>query len=591
MEYGAVMINLDDQQTEAVHTDSKRALVLAGAGSGKTRVLIERIAYLIEECKVSPFEVMVFTFTRKAAGEIRERLIERIGSKAYHVTMGTMHALALSMINRFGDVIGLKSESVTVYSQFEEDFLLKDVAQDMGILKGKTWKVPKKDIDAMFARYYQQGQTPFVEDPLRDLFLAFNSRCRENNSMTYGGLLIGVQDLIPTLAKYLHVRHVLVDEVQDLDALQWAIVNGICFSFGASLYVVGDIDQSIYSFRGAVPEYLVEHQSEFDIYRLEANYRSMPEIVTAANNLIEHNQDRITKTMTATREEICASRVIVQRDCDSAFIVDLMKIGDCVAAEGIGPVAVLAHTHSLLQKVDRLMTEAEIPHNYIGKTTALTNSEPFRRFHAFLKLIVNPYDNFSLLLIKEIIGITREEYSSIRVKAAEEGKSHFDVWVSLTYGSGRDLLGFFLRDPGFDLSNTVDDLNSIFPEISPESVAFIKAWTDGHNGSISDYLSWLSTYDVQDEIKEEKEGITLLTCHAAKGLEWPVVIVFGCNQGILPSKQAIANGEIEAERRLAYVAWTRAQNQLILAVRPEVTQKGDRVYESPVSKFIVESGL
>ena len=241
----------------------------------------------------------------------------------------------------------------------------------------------------------------------------FLARCRENNALTYGSLLVGLRFLIPTLAKYLHVRHILVDEIQDIDPLQWAIINEMVSSFKANLFVVGDIDQSIYEFRGAVPRYLVDHSGDFDIYRLEANYRSMPEIVCAANRLIEHNQDRITKTMRATREapDLAPESVQVENNIQSEGIVAMANTRHCKEAS----VAILARKHSLLGKIDRLMEEAGIPHTYIGKTTTLTNSEPFRRFHAFLKLAVNPFDNFSFLLIRDIIGLSREEYGRIRL--------------------------------------------------------------------------------------------------------------------------------------------------------------------------------
>src|SRR5664280_1034456 len=147
------MSQLDLQQQQAVETESKRALVLSGAGSGKTRVLIERIAHLIETQHVSPYEIMAFTFTRKAAGEIQSRLVERLGTKAYHVQMGTIHAIALSMLQRFGEIIGLKPKNLTVYGDFEEQYLLKDTAIAMGVYK-KAWKPKKGDIDAVFNRYY-----------------------------------------------------------------------------------------------------------------------------------------------------------------------------------------------------------------------------------------------------------------------------------------------------------------------------------------------------------------------------------------------------------------------------------------------------
>ena len=576
-------MNLDTQQQTAIKTTSPRALVLAGAGSGKTRVLIERIAWLIETQKVSPTEIMAFSFTRKASGEIRDRLKERIGGKANGVQMGTMHGLALEFIHRFGEAIGLRPANVTVYGDWESGYLLADVAQEM-TAKKPALKATKDALE----RYYQTGEEPKKDDPGRDLFTVFLARCRENNALTYGALLVGLRLLVPTLAKYLHVRHILVDEIQDIDPLQWAIINEMAFAFKANLFVVGDIDQSIYEFRGAVPKYLVDHAEEFDIYRLEANYRSVPSIVEAANRLIEHNQDRITKTMRATREIGGALAVLMAVSSEQIFAISkgIKEIdGVRYVPESIevgGPVAILARKHSLLGKIDRLMEEAGIPHTYIGKTTALTNSEPFRRFHAFLKLAVNPFDNFSFLLIRDIIGLSREEYGRVRLDAADKGRSHFQVFLGNT-----DFLKFQVY---FDntLSGFAEYVNSAYPDLSPESLAFIQKWTSEHSDDIASYLDWLATFDVQDEIKCEIEGITLSTIHAAKGLEWPVVIVAGCNEGIIPARPNDPD-EIEGERRLMYVAMTRAMDQLMLTVRPtESIDAAGRVHKSPESRFIME---
>ena len=576
-------MNLDTQQQTAIKTTSPRALVLAGAGSGKTRVLIERIAWLIETQKVSPTEIMAFSFTRKASGEIRDRLKERIGGKANGVQMGTMHGLALEFIHRFGEAIGLRPANVTVYGDWESGYLLADVAQEM-TAKKPALKATKDALE----RYYQTGEEPKKDDPGRDLFTVFLARCRENNALTYGALLVGLRLLVPTLAKYLHVRHILVDEIQDIDPLQWAIINEMAFAFKANLFVVGDIDQSIYEFRGAVPKYLVDHAEEFDIYRLEANYRSVPSIVEAANRLIEHNQDRITKTMRATREIGGALAVLGAVSSEQIFAISkgIKEIdGVRYVPESIevgGPVAILARKHSLLGKIDRLMEEAGIPHTYIGKTTALTNSEPFRRFHAFLKLAVNPFDNFSFLLIRDIIGLSREEYGRVRLDAADKGRSHFQVFLGNT-----DFLKFQVY---FDntLSGFAEYVNSAYPDLSPESLAFIQKWTSEHSDDIASYLDWLATFDVQDEIKCEIEGITLSTIHAAKGLEWPVVIVAGCNEGIIPARPNDPD-EIEGERRLMYVAMTRAMDQLMLTVRPtESIDAAGRVHKSPESRFIME---
>jgi len=293
-------MTLDHQQQAAVTTDSHAALIIAGAGSGKTRVLTERIAYLVEQQHVSPFEVLCLTFTRKAAGEMKSRLETRIGNQTHHVEMGTMHAVALRMLRRFGEIVGLRPDNITVYCEWEEAFLLKEVATEIGVFK-KSWKIPKKNIDRIFHDFYERGEIPERLHPGYDLFHAFMGRCRENNALTFGGLLMGLELIIPTLAKHLHIKHILVDECQDLDPLQWRIINGIRGDFGAALFVVGDIRQSIYNFRGAVPEYLLQHQDDFQIYELQSNYRSMPAIVMAANRLMDHSKQFLGGGMVATR--------------------------------------------------------------------------------------------------------------------------------------------------------------------------------------------------------------------------------------------------------------------------------------------------
>lgn len=580
------MNDTDTQQRAAVTTNSGRAMVIAGAGSGKTRVLTERVAYLIEKCKASPSEIMVMTFTRKAAGEMKTRLEQRVGSAAYGLSLGTMHALALRMINRFGEVIGMKSQRVTVYSQWEEDFLLRDVAKELGVYDGKKWKgITKAQVAEAFDAYYQRGIEPAPDEPVHDLFRGFIQRCRENNSLTYGGLMIGLRLLIPTLAKFLSIKYILVDEVQDIDPLQWEVILEMEKAFEAALFVVGDVDQSIFEWRGAAPKYLVDHQDKFDIYRLETNYRSVPDIVMAANRLIEHNRDRITKTMVATRDN--GDPVSVIQDMDSERIMEyITSWGE--PPEGFS-IAVLGRNHFLLEKLSRLLDERQVKHEYIGKLTALTNSEPFRRYHAFLKLAVNPYDNFSFLLIKDALNLSRDDYTKIRIFAAETGKGHLPAFIILKGNrfveSGIDLS--FLGE--WTLAECCRWIDENFSSLSPEASAFIRNWTMDNPGEIKEYLDWLALYEIQDEIKKEASGLILMTIHAAKGLEWPVVVVAGCNEGIIPSKQCIEKGDIESERRLMYVAMTRARDQLTLTIRPECVEKDGHLYESPRSRFIKEA--
>ncbi len=605
--------SLDPDQLAAVTTDARRALVLAGAGSGKTRVLTERIAYLIEQCHASPSEIVAVTFTRKAAGEMRERLVARIGRAAYGVTMGTMHALALHQLQRFGELIGLRPGQITVYSEWEEDFLLRTVATEVGALKGKTWKTPKKAVDKAFADFYATGIEPAEFDPAFNLFNAFMGRCRENNALTYGGILTGFMLLLPLVKQYLGWRHVLVDEVQDLDRLQWGLLEAMARDLPATLFAVGDVDQSIYEWRGAAPEYLVENADSFRILRLDRNYRSDAKIVMAANRLIENNVARLPKAMIPMRIGGQERIVSVDRDMDSARIAANVKIITRLAF-AYGDIAVLARKHVLLGRVADELDALGVPYLYVGRKAALTNSEEFRRFHAFLKLVVNPRDNFAFMLIKDIIGLSPEGYSAVRALAVQLDIGHLEAWIKTGSGAAID---FF---QGWNGDYYVDEVGGeVYALLHPDDCADIENGCAGLDDdptmsfladfnktrplperTVSAYLDWLSTYDVQDEIPpSDPEGpgvVTLATIHGAKGLEWPCVILAGCNEGILPSERAVRSGDIEEERRLAYVAITRARDVLLMAVRPERSEKPGRdgqmrLYESPASRFVAEAWL
>ena len=591
------MISLNAQQRAAVETESEKVLCLAGAGSGKTRVIVERAAFLIETKKVSPYEILAVTFTRKAALELKNRLEARVGSRARHMTVGTIHAVGLRYLRRFGELVGLKPDNITVYGEWEERFLLRETAADLSLYNGKSWKVPKGTIDEAFAGYYQKGVEPEEDHPAYGLFKEFIRRCTENNALTHGGILIGFDLLLPLIARYLNIKHLFVDEVQDIDPLQWQIIGWFKTFLGSSLFAVGDIDQSVYQWRGAVPEYLIEHRDEFDIYRLETNYRSCRQIVEAANRLIEHNERRLPRTMEAVRTE--EGDILISRMMDSKRLA--VRIKNVFGDHALGDLVVLARNHKLLDKIASELDAIDIPAVKIGRNHALMNTEEFRRFHAFLKLLVNPYDNFSFLLIRDLIGISRTEYADIRLRAAQEGESHFQIWIDSR--EDQDVLAdFYIHNGDSTLQSILDELEEFFfdSEIFTikdeqcrlnDSVAFIWRWLENNqNGTLSGYLDWLATYDIQDEIEEDDDRVKLMTVHASKGLEWPVVIVAGCNEGILPSKQSLSSGDVEAERRLMYVAMTRAEDSLILAVRPEQRKTKDgRVYNNPESRFVREA--
>ena len=575
-------MNLSQEQQAAAYTNSKRALIIAGAGSGKSRTLISRVEYLIKEKNVSPYEVAAITFTRLAAKELVKRLEKAIGSGAKKIIASTIHGMALNYLQRFGELIGLRPGKITVYGSFEEEFLLKEVAKELGYHTGKAWKgVKKGDIIAGFHDFYTTGSWRPECDKEIEIMKAFFSRCKENNALTYGTILTEFKRLIPYIWKFMGLRHVLCDEVQDNDPLQWQILNDICNACNASLFAVGDPRQSIYSFRGADPEYLIRNKHLFDIYNLKDNYRSSANIVEAANNLIGHNGGELGEPMRAIRGQICP--LVIRHNMDSETIANSLK-NDKNEFPG---VAVLARNHWLLEKLSRLLTESNIKHEYIGKKTAMTRSEPFRKFHAFLKLIVNPFDNFSFLLIKDYLGLSQEEYSDIRMQSCVAYSSHFETWKALTDKDTYTWQKWLKISENGDMASVIDWMKDVEFDFDTEPIfEFVYSWMlDNYDGTIEGYLSWLAVWDISDEIKDDTEGLLLCTFHASKGLEFPTVIIAGLNEEIFPSKQSISKNELQDEVRICYVAVTRSVDQLIMTSRP-VEQDEDGQPKNPVSRFI-----
>lgn len=575
---GAIHVN--KEQSAAIENVDLR-LLLAGAGSGKTRVLTEHVAYLIDERRVSPSEILVITFTRRAAQELRERLFLRLGKRAYGVTASTIHALSLSQLKRLGDCIGLRPKQLTVYSPWETDYLMRHVVKEMG---GK--KTDLAVLRKAMAVYDQEGKLPPHDTREDELMLYFLDRCRENNAITFGGLVNGLRALASHRPGLLPWKHILVDEAQDNDSSQELTITALGAMLPARICRVGDVSQSIYEFRGARPDLF--WQKSLDGYStLRNNYRSAAAIVEAANRLIEHNSMRMVEGMEPAGQHPDGCGVQLINACDTEELVNLI-CSDLSTGYANSDIAVLARTHGLLVKATRMLRERGVNAVHVGSKAKQTESEDFCRFHALLKLMVNPYDNFSFLMAYDMCMLDIHAYRAIRTYAASNGTSHFQAWQML---SGNE-----------DLAKSKDYLDKITaPTTLQEALeaalviteddashAYALDWFHENEGaSIADYLDWLSTVDIQDELPDEldPEQVTLSTIHAAKGLEWRKVYVFGCNEGSLPSSRAASVLDVEGERRLAYVAWTRARENLVLCVRP----KGER--DGGSSRFIAESGL
>jgi len=578
-------MNLSTEQQKVVESESKKLLCIAPSGAGKTRTMISRIQHLIENCQVSPYDICCVTFTRRAAGEIKDRLMKEIGIPATRITAGTMHGIALNYLQTYGELVGLKPGKITVYSNWEENFLLKDVAMELGYHNGRSWKnVKKGEVDAAFKVYYTHGVTDLNYVHANEVMNAFFARCHENNALTYGMILTKFLKLIPKISKFLTLQHIMGDECQDMNPLQWNILNTLCSACNAAQFVIGDFRQCIFSFQGSDPEYLIRNQHLFDVYNLTDNYRSSANIVDAANQLIEHCGVSIGEPMRAVREQIAP--IVVRYKMDSTALVKGIKMGGNTFD---GNVAILARNHWMLEKLSTLLTEANIKHEYIGKKSKLVRSEEFRIFHSFLKLIVNEFDNFSFLLIRQYLELSAQEYADLRWDATVEYQSHFSAWKATPDKDSYTWQKWLKSSESSDMATVIDWMKDIDFGFDTEPIFdFVYAWIlDHYDGTIDGYLNWLATFDVSDEIKEDVEGLQLLTAHSSKGLEFSTVILIGLNEGIFPSKQSITRNDLSEETRLMYVAMTRAENQLILTSRP--LKKDDNEIKNPVSRFIKQA--
>ncbi|MDE7064820.1 MAG: ATP-dependent helicase [Desulfovibrionaceae bacterium] len=587
---------LNAEQQAAVLADEKRVLVLAGAGSGKTRTLVERVAHLVEN-GVSGYEIVCTTFTRAAAGEMRARLEARIGREARKVTVSTFHGLGLGLLKRYGQHIGLRYGNLTVYTPLETEILLQHCGEMLGMYKNGKWAKPgKRELNAFMAAVERGEDETLKDSPFAPLRTAFESACRQNNALPYYGLIHGLAQLAEAgkVREFTNWTYFLVDEVQDLDRMQWRALDAMLeHTEGSELYAVGDISQSIYGFRGAVPEHL-QHligTGALSVYELRSNYRSVPAIVEAANSLIRHNTSHHVLEMQAMRETEDILHCLAKLgEANSAVLANMIA-----GWRGATPPVVLCRNNRMLDKLSEELAARNVPYKRIGKRTTALHSPLFVKAHAALKCFVNPFDETAFLLAHEGLGVDAAEYAQIRVAAAEQGKSGFEVFRENLPVERLETM----PSEGDATANALEWFASggyRFDPADGESQSFLDwlgVYVSQHPlDTIADYLDWLALVDVQDELPagEEEPGILLMTCHASKGLEFPCVIIAGCNEGVLPGKQALTaekkgdTAAIEDERRLMYVAVTRARDTLILAVRPE---KDD---ECP-SRFLAELGM
>ena len=546
-------------QQEAIDSYDNNLLLIAGAGSGKTATVIQRIRVLIER-GVNPASILCLTFTRKAANEIRERLEKMLDARSVRpIWIGTFHSISYRILSQWGYKIGYKStkkESISVTSQEEADTLLKAIV-DQYDFKSSMKKIT--DAKGLLAHDNIDPVDPDIKRILKE----YKSRLKESNAVDFDYLLLEVHALFqacPDALKYYQGKfeHVFIDEYQDTDTVQYNLHELIQ---PRNLFCIGDSDQCLYTWRGANISIILNFDKMHEntkVIKLEHCFRCGDNIVAAANTLIDHNVDRIKKTLIgATGFD---GEINVLEDSSPQQIAYFLA--EELAFENPSQIAVIARNHRSLEFIERACQEYKLDVLRVGKATDEVESmDCFKFMLAYLKLQLNPLNNISFLMANKI-GF-KAVLPEIWKKANETGCSWYQAF---------------------------EDKAPISPEQDIQSF-YRQCCTASNQGAstlVIEYLvnmfdrdisaeNWLKQYQVKDshlELEKKKEGmITLITAHAAKGLEWDNVLIADFEELKFPSKLAIKNNTLEEERRLAYVAFTRARKRLVIFSSPNLRSR------------------
>jgi DNA helicase-2/ATP-dependent DNA helicase PcrA len=586
-------------------------VVFAGAGSGKTRVITFRVAHLISAHDVAPWRILAVTFTNKAAGEMRERLLDLLGEQGAAVQVGTFHATCARLLRRHGETFGI-SKDFTIYDDQDQLALVKRVLRDLG-LDEKRYQ--PKAMAGRINRAKQEVQGPDdIETPdawsevVRRVYVTYEERLHQAHALDFGDLIYRTVRALESDESFREAvvgrfSHVLVDEFQDTNHAQFRLVR-LLSEGHRSLCVVGDDDQSIYRWRGADRRNILDFRASFPdatLVKLEQNYRSTKRILRAANAVIARNADREPKELWTDNQDGDAILVVRTMDeRDEARLV-LRGVRELVSrGHRLSDVAVFYRTHAQSRVIEEVLRGANIGYRIVGGMRFYDRAE-VKDLLAYLRVMTNPADDMSLLRIinTPARGIGKTTITRLLDFAAQYGQSLSDllddeVTFSQFGSAARKRLGAFrrlmvdLRDVGAsgaplgeigaELVNRSEYGQMLQQDDTPEAdarfqnVQELVASMDEFqrerpDATLADFLENVTLQTSADE-QVGGDRVTLMTVHAAKGLEFPIVMVTGLEEQVFPFKGIDPwedPDELEEERRLAYVAFTRAQQRLVLS--------------------------
>ena len=628
--------SLNPVQQEAVYHTEGPLLILAGAGSGKTRVLTHRIAYLIDECQVNPWNILAITFTNKAAGEMRERVDQIVDFGAEDIWVSTFHSTCVRILRRYIDRLGY-DRSFTIYDGDDQKTVIKEVCKklniDTKIYKERTLlSAISSAKDEMIGpkEYLLRSEGDYARQRIAQVYEEYQKRLRSNNALDFDDLLFKTVELFKTDAEVLNYyqdrfKYIMVDEYQDTNTVQFQFVSLLAAKY-RNLCVVGDDDQSIYKFRGANIHNILDFEKTFPdakVIKLEQNYRSTKTILDAANGVIHHNQGRKDKTLWTDNEQgvpIALNQYQTEYEEAMGIVNDIAAKTERNEAE-YKDFAVLYRTNAQSRVLEEKFVTRNIPYRVVGGVNFYQRKE-IKDILAYLKIINNGQDDVA---VRRVVNVPKRGIGATTVTKAAE---YADQWGISLYeafkqvdgipGLGRaaakingfvNLIQVFRTKAEYmSLAELYDEvledtgyLKELQAEQTDEATTRIENLDELRNKivayeeeteqpSLNELLEQIALVADVDNMDDSDNKVILMTLHSAKGLEFPYVYLCGMEDGLFPSYMTIANDdpmEIEEERRLCYVGITRAMKKLTLSYAMCRMIHGQTQYNK-ISRFVKE---
>ena len=608
----SLLTGLNKEQQQAVQHTEGPLLILAGAGSGKTKVLTVRIAHLLAQ-GVNPYEILAITFTNKAAKEMKSRVEGLVGDVANRIWLSTFHSFCAKFLRfELDNFLGYNS-NFTIYDTSDSQAVIKAALKALNLddkyypVGAMIAAISDAKNKLLFASDFRKQARDFYQQKVADVYEYYERELRKNNALDFDDLLLVAVKLLQSneavLDKYSkRFRYVMIDEYQDTNHAQYLLAK-LLASYWKNIAVVGDADQSIYAWRGADIQNILDFEKDYPnctSIKLEQNYRSTKIILDAANAVIENNEGRPKKNLWTDKTEGAKIQHFTAQSEheEAAFIGDTIAKKHDIHGVPYGDMAILYRTNAQSRVLEEALIKRALPYTMVGGTKFYDRKE-IKDVLAYLRVLYNPFDDLSLLRIinvpKRSIGATTvaklQDYArangtslfmtltqlhlvdtikgKTKEKLEEFGILIFTLVAEMEDKTVFDILESILDRTGYlaQLEESTDPQDQARAENIGELLSVAKDFQDTNpTGTVEDFLEQVALVNDVDSFEQEESKVTLMTLHAAKGLEFPIVFLGGLEEGLFPHSRTLMNPEeIEEERRLAYVGITRAEKELYIS--------------------------